>query len=166
VHVQSAASRLTALYRVLARRGFRYDSSQVARLGEWPKRELGLWSMPLLEIPFPGHSYDVVSMDYNFLANQSGMPVATVERETFAAFRHAFLASYYGNRAPLSIGMHFETWNAWAYDHAIARLLVGVCGLPEVRCVSHRELADWLVAQPPRLLRRARTGRFPQLKRP
>ena len=155
-----------ALYPVLARSGFRYDASQVARLGTWPKRERGLWSMPLLEIPFVGHTYDVVSMDYNFMANQADAAPDAIERETLLTLRHAFLESYYGNRAPLSIGVHFETWRSWAYDHAVTRLLEGVCRLREVRCVSYRELVGWLDAQSPRLLRRARSGRFPHLKRP
>jgi hypothetical protein len=157
---------LRLLYPVLARHGFRYDASQVGPLGDWPRRELGLWSTPLLEIQFVGHSYDVVSMDYNFLANQTGLSPATIERETFLSLRQAFLTSYFGERAPLSIGVHFETWRAWAYDHAVTRLLLGVCRLPEVRCVSYRELVGWLDAQPPRLLRRARAGRFRRLKRP
>jgi hypothetical protein len=155
-----------ALYPALVAHGFRYDASQVARLGDWPRRELGLWSTPLLEIPFHGHTYDVVSMDYNFLANQTDVAPAEIERETLLSLRHAFLASYFGNRAPLSIGVHFETWRSWAYDRAVTRLLVGVCRLSEVRCVSYRELVAWLDAQPPRLLRRARSGRFPHLKRP
>jgi hypothetical protein len=155
-----------ALYPLLARRGLRYDASQTALLGTWPWRQRGLWSMPLLEMPFIGHTYNVVSMDYNFLANQTGVPAASIERETFLTLRHAFLTGYYGNRAPLSIGLHFETWSSWAYNHAVARLLVGVCGLPEVRCVSYRELVDWLDAQPRRVLRRARRGRFERLKRP
>jgi hypothetical protein len=154
-----------ALYPLLARRGFRYDASRVARLGTWPWRERGLWSTPLLEIPFVGHTYNVLSMDYNFFANQAGVPAASIERETFVTLRHAFLAGYYGNRAPLMIGMHFETWNSWAYNRAVARLLDDVCGLPEVRCASHRELVDWLDAQPRRILRRARKGRFERLKR-
>jgi len=154
-----------ALYPALVAHGFRYDASQVGRLGDWPRRERGLWSTPLLEIPFVGHTYDVVSMDYNFLANETGVAPPAIERETFLSLRHAFLTSYLGNRAPLSIGVHFETWNGWAYDHAVTRLLLGVCRLPEVRCVSYRELLDWLDAQPPRLLRRARRGRFPHLKR-
>ena len=57
---------LDRLYPVLARRGFRYDASQIARLGAWPSRRLGLWSVPLLELPFIGHTFPVVSMDYNF----------------------------------------------------------------------------------------------------
>jgi hypothetical protein len=157
---------LGALYPVLERRGFRYDASQTALLGTWPWRQRGLWSMPLLEIPFLGHTYNVVSMDYNFLANQVGVPADSLERETFLTLRRAFLTSYYGNRAPLSIGLHFETWNSWAYNHAVTRLLLGVCGLREVRCVSYRELVDWLDAQPRRVLRRARRGRFGRLKRP
>lgn len=155
-----------ALYPALAAHGFRYDASQVARLGDWPRREQGLWSTPLLEIPFVGHTFDVVSMDYNFLANQEGMSPASIERETYLSLRRAFFASYYGNRAPLSIGNHFETWRSWAYDHALTRLLEEVCRLPEVRCASFRELVDWLDAQSPRQLRRARLGRYHHLKRP
>jgi hypothetical protein len=135
---------MRALYPVLAERGFRYDASQVARLGHWPWRERGLWSVPLLELPLAGHDFRVVSMDYNFMANQAGVPAPAVERETYLTLRHAFRAGYRGNRAPLTIGSHFQTWNHWAYNHAIARLLREVCGLPEVRCASARELVDWL----------------------
>jgi len=141
---------LPVLYRVLARDGFRYDASQVARLGDWPQRERGLWSVPLLELPFVGHTFRVVSMDYNFLANQSGS-AATVERETYLSLRRAFRAVYRGNRAPLSIGYHFETWHEWAYDRALARFLTETCGLPDVRCASMRDLVDWLDLRFPRL---------------
>jgi hypothetical protein len=163
--------RLPILYRVLAEYGFRYDASQVGRLGDWPRRELGIWDVPLLEIPFVGHTFRVVSMDYNFFANQTagvtGQPSVgpTVERETYLSLRGAFQTSYYGNRAPLSFGNHFETWNHWAYDRALSRFLLATCRLPEVRCVSFRELVDWLDAQPPRVLRRFSSGRFPRLYR-
>jgi peptidoglycan/xylan/chitin deacetylase (PgdA/CDA1 family) len=139
------------LYPLLAERGFRYDASQVAPLGRWPWRERGLWSIPLLEIPFVGHTFKVVSMDYNFFANQIG--VAEPERETYLSLRRAFRASYRGNRAPLSIGSHFETWNHGAYDRAIARFVLETCRLREVRCVSFRELVDWLDLRFPRLSR-------------
>jgi hypothetical protein len=137
------------LYPLLAERGFRYDASQVAPLGRWPWRERGLWSVALLEIPFVGHTFKVISMDYNFFANQVG--VADPERETYLSLRRAFRTSYRGNRAPLSIGNHFETWNDWAYDRALARFLRETCRLREVRCVSFRELVDWLDLRFPRL---------------
>jgi hypothetical protein len=142
--------RLQVLYPVLARRGFRYDASQVAPLGTWPWREGGIWSVPLLVLPFVGHSFRVVSMDYNFLANQTGGS-AEVERETYWTLRRAFRTSYRGRRAPLSIGFHFETWHDGAYDRALAQFLAGTCRLRDVRCVTIRELVDWLDLRFPRL---------------
>ena len=154
--------KLRTLYRVLAQEGFRYDASQVARLGDWPKRELGIWSMPLLEIPFVGHTFRVVSMDYNFMVNQTGNE-AEVERETYLSLRRAFRIEYDGKRAPLSFANHFETWHDGAYNRALERFLVQSCGLPEVRCVSIRELVDWLDGLPRKALRRFRNGNFPKL---
>lgn len=156
---------LSALYPVLARRGFRYDASRTASLGTWPARRLGIWSMPLLELPFIGHTFRVVSMDYNFMANQAGERPAQVENETYRTMWNAFKVTYLGNRAPLSLGNHFETWSSWAYDHALTRFLLRACRLPEVRCLSFRELADWLDHRPPARLARDRAGRFPHAPR-
>jgi hypothetical protein len=155
---------MRVLLPVLAARGFRYDASQLSPLGAWPYRELGVWELPLQLIPFIGHSYRVVSMDYNFFYNQAiaGLSAQASERETFASLWHAFLATYFGNRAPLSFANHFETWNGWAYDHALARVVLHACRLPEVRCVSFRELVAWLAAQPPARVRRYERGRFPR----
>jgi hypothetical protein len=152
---------LDALYPVLARRGFRYDASRTARLGTWPAKRSGIWSFPLLELPFIGHTFRVVSMDYNFMANQTDESPSQIENETYRTLWNAFRASYLGNRAPLSLGNHFETWESWAYDHALTRFLIRACRLPEVRCASFSELADWLDAQRPKRLARFEAGRFP-----
>jgi hypothetical protein len=156
---------MRALLPVLAAHGFRYDASGQAVLGTWPWPEDGIWELPLLEIPFVGHTYRVVSMDYNFFANQTiaGTPTADVERQTYLSLWHAFETSYYGNRAPLSFANHFETWDGGAYNRALARVVLKACRMREVRCVSFRELADWLEVQPPFRLRRYRLGRFPHL---
>ena len=63
---------LRLLYPLLAHRGLRYDASATARLGTWPSRRAGIWSFPLADVPFVGHTFRVVSMDYNFMANQVG----------------------------------------------------------------------------------------------
>jgi hypothetical protein len=147
---------LQALYPVLARRGFRYDASAQAVLGTWPRKVDGIWSFPLLELPFVGHTFRVVGMDYNFMANQIGESPAQIESETYRTLWNAFLASYRGRRAPLSLGNHFETWESWAYDHALTRFLLRACRLPDVRCTSYEKLADWLDSLPPRVLRRYR----------
>jgi hypothetical protein len=67
-----------------------------------------------------------------------------IESETYRTFWNAVVSSYGGNRAPLSLGDHFETWESWAYDHALARFLFRACRLPDVRCASDRELVAWL----------------------
>jgi len=155
---------LEALYPVLAKRGFRYDASRTALLGSWPVRRHGIWSFPLLELPFIGHTFRVVSMDYNFMANQIDESPAQIENETYRTLWNAFRASYLGNRAPLSLGNHFETWESWAYDHALTRFLLRACRMPEVRCSSFAELADWLDAQSPQRVARFRAGRFPHAR--
>jgi hypothetical protein len=156
--------KLPALLPVLAERGFRYDASRIAPLGSWPYRlQGGVWEFPLQLIPFVGHTYPVVSMDYNFFYNQTlaGLSPAVSEQQAHDSLWRAFLETYHGNRAPLSFANHFETWQDWAYDKALARVVVQACGLPEVRCVSFRELADWLEAQPAARLKRYELGRFP-----
>jgi len=147
---------------VLAARGFRYDASQQSILGTWPRREFGLWEVPLLEIPFTGHTFRVLSMDYNFFANQTiaGTPTRAIERQTYLSLWRAFRTSYHGDRAPLSFANHFETWNGGAYNRALTRVVLRACRLPEVHCVSFRELVDWLDAQPRARLRRYRLGEF------
>ena len=150
---------LSALYPVLRQHGFRYDASRTAPLGQWPRRELGLWSFPLLEIPFIGHTFRVVSMDYNLFANQLSLSPDRIERQTYRSLWNAFRVGYLGNRAPLSLGQHFETWESWAYDHTLTRFLLAACRLPEVRCVSFRELDS----VPPARLGRYRTGHFPHV---
>jgi hypothetical protein len=157
--------KLGVLYRVLAKRGFLYDASRTAPLGAWPTRRYGIWSVPLLELPFYGHTFAAVSMDYNFLANQAGVPPARIEEETYKTFWNAFRTTYFGNRAPLSLANHFETWEDWAYDHALTRFLLRACRLPEVRCTTIHTLVDWLDEQSPIDRRRLRAGRFPHLHR-
>jgi hypothetical protein len=140
---------LGVLYPVLARQGFRYDASGQALLGTWPVKRDGIWSFTLPELPFVG-------MDYNFMANQVDESPAQIESETYRTLWNAFLASYHRNRAPLSLGSHFETWESWAYDHALTRFLLRACRLPAVRCTTYETLAAWLDGLPPKALRRYR----------
>jgi peptidoglycan/xylan/chitin deacetylase (PgdA/CDA1 family) len=161
---------LATLYPVLRAHGYRYDASAVALPNAWPTRRAGIWSLPLEDMPLLDHGDErVVTMDYNLFALQSGArsapasAAARIESETYRTLWNAFRARYYGGRAPFIYGNHFETWNHWAYDKALARFLVEACRLPEVRCVSYRELADWLDAQPRQRLARYAAHRFPRL---
>jgi hypothetical protein len=145
--------RLDALYPVLAQRGFRYDASRSAREGLWPERQNGIWSFPLASIQLAGQKVKVLSMDYNLYVNQSrAKDVApakapAIEAQAYATFMGYFERAYQSNRAPVSIGAHFTRWNSSAYVNALTHFADEVCRRPEVRCVSYRELTDWLDAR-------------------
>ncbi|GAB3166562.1 hypothetical protein [Streptomyces incanus] len=143
--------------------GFRYDTSGVNNQ-VWPKREQGLWDLSLQLVPFPGHSFEQLTMDYNFMVNQSGTTTQgdPAKHELWGdqmrdGLVAGFQRAYDGNRAPLIIGNHFESWNGGTYMRAVEETVEAVCAKPEVRCVSFRQLADWLDAQDPQTLEKLRT---------
>ncbi|MDH6225789.1 hypothetical protein [Streptomyces sp. MJP52] len=153
-----------ANFRAAARElGFRYDTSGV-REQVWPEREDGLWDLSMHMVPVPGRAFETISMDYNFMVNQSGASTQgdpAMHGQWGDQMRDGLLAgfhrSYQGNRAPLIIGNHFESWNGGVYMRAVEEVVTQVCTQPEVRCVSFRQLADWLDAQDPRTLDKLRT---------
>ncbi|MFJ4950251.1 hypothetical protein [Streptomyces sp. NPDC088760] len=143
--------------------GFRYDSSGVNNQ-LWPKKKQGLWDLSMQLVPFPGHTYEQLTMDYNFMVNQSGTETQG-DPDKFDywgdqmrdGLLKGFYRAYDGNRAPLIIGNHFESWNGGTYMRAVEDVVKEVCTKPEVRCVSFHQLADWLDAQDPQTLARLRT---------
>ncbi|MFE9922162.1 hypothetical protein ACFYQA_11385 [Streptomyces sp. NPDC005774] len=143
--------------------GFRYDTSGVNNQ-VWPKKKQGLWDLSLQLVPFSGHSFEQLTMDYNFMVNQSGTTTQgdPAKHELWGdQMRDGLLAgfqrAYDGNRAPLIIGNHFESWNGGTYMRAVEETVEAVCTKPDVRCVSFRQLADWLDAQDPQALEKLRT---------
>ncbi|MGW1760070.1 hypothetical protein [Streptomyces mirabilis] len=142
--------------------GFRYDTSGVNNQ-VWPKKKNGLWDLSMQLVPFPGHTFEQLTMDYNFMVNQSGTQTQgdPDKREYWGnqmrdGLLKGFDRAYDGNRAPLIIGNHFESWNGGTYMRAIDQVVENVCNKPDVRCVSFRQLADWLDAQDPATLDRLR----------
>ncbi len=117
--------------------------------------------------------YRNVAMDYSFYVNQTARwrsrrrPSPRSRSRPTRATSTPSTRPTWEARAPLNIGHHFTTWNHGAYLRALTHLLDGVCGLPEVRCVSLVELADWLDAQPPeRLASMSRGDSPPRHRRP
>ncbi|MGV9275783.1 polysaccharide deacetylase family protein [Streptomyces griseosporeus] len=143
--------------------GFRYDTSGVNNQ-VWPKKKEGLWDLSMQLVPFPGHSYEQLTMDYNFMVNQSGTKTQG-DPAKYDYWGHqmrdgllsGFRRAYDGNRAPLVIGNHFESWNGGTYMRAVEEVVETVCNKPDVRCVSFRQLADWLDAQDPQVLAKLRS---------
>ncbi|MGK5629847.1 hypothetical protein [Streptomyces sp. URMC 123] len=143
--------------------GWRYDASSPGDFQIWPSKMDGVWNFPLQMLPYPGKEAQVLSMDFNFLYNQSqgktdGDPkmYETWRKETRQGYLNGFERVYNGSRAPLFIGNHFEQWNGGIYMKAVEDVMKSVCKRDGVRCVSFRQLADWMDAQDPAVLERLR----------
>ncbi|MFF7265182.1 hypothetical protein ACFZCL_33555 [Streptomyces sp. NPDC008159] len=138
--------------------GYRYDASSPGAYQVWPAKKEGVWDFPLQMLPF-NDDYQALSMDFNFLYNQSngetdGDPAmhSTWQRETIDTYMSGFNRVYYGSRAPLFIGNHFEQWNGGIYMNAVDEIIKSVCTKKDVKCVSFQELADWMDVQKPSTL--------------
>ncbi|MGW4382191.1 hypothetical protein [Kitasatospora sp. NPDC004531] len=145
------------LLKVAKELGWRYDASSPGEFQVWPSKVGGVWNFPLQLLPFGDKQ--VLSMDFNFLANQSGDSTQgdprkynSWEKQTREGYLDGFARVYNGSRAPMFIGNHFETWNGGIYMQAIEDVMKEVCNKQDVRCVSFKELADWLDAQDPKVL--------------
>ncbi|MFM9441785.1 hypothetical protein [Streptomyces acidiscabies] len=144
--------------------GWRYDASSPGKFQVWPDKKDGIWDFPLQMLPYEGGKYQGLSMDFNFLYNQSGGEVngdpakyPQWERETLDTYMAGFNRVYYGSRAPMFIGNHFEDWNGGVYMKAVDQMIKNVCTKKDVKCVSFKELADWMDVQDPETLDRLRT---------
>jgi hypothetical protein len=144
---------------------WRYDSSGTGTQ-TWPSKfQNGLWNLPMQQIPFPGHSFEVIAMDYNMMFNQSRTPNGdpgkrtTWQQQARDAFLAGFQRAYTTNRAPLIIGNHFERWNGGIYMDAVADAARQMAQHDSVRFVSFRQLIEWLDAQDPAVLDKLRTLR-------
>ncbi|MEO7818649.1 MAG: hypothetical protein ABIS18_05830 [Actinomycetota bacterium] len=88
-----------------------------------------------------GTSRTILATDYNFYVNQR---TGGDSNQALASYMDYFLSNYHGDRAPVTISHHFTRWNNGAYVEALTRFVLQVCPMPDVRCVSYRDLAKWL----------------------
>ncbi|MZD10007.1 hypothetical protein GTW43_33740, partial [Streptomyces sp. SID5785] len=112
--------------------------------------------------------FEVLSMDYNMLANQSVNTTRAPahnypgwRRQATDAYIAGFDRAYGSNRAPFFIGNHFEEWNGGIYMDAVEGALKHIAETAEknkdVRLVSFRQFVDWMDAQDPAVLDKMRT---------
>ncbi|MBW5421776.1 hypothetical protein GKQ77_09375 [Streptomyces sp. BG9H] len=141
--------------------GWRYDASSPGGRQRWPLKKMGVWDLPLQAVPFPGHTFEVLSMDYNILANQSQNSTKAPphnypgwRKQATEAYISGFKRAYETNRAPFFIGNHFEEWNGGIYMDAVEEALKHIAGKKDVRLVSFRQFVDWLDVQDPKVLAR------------
>ncbi|MFI7343911.1 hypothetical protein ACIBUY_38940 [Streptomyces sp. NPDC050085] len=148
--------------------GWRYDASSPGGRQRWPDKKNGVWDLPLQAIPFPGRSFEVLSMDYNMLANQSVNSTKAPphnypawRKQSAQAYIQGFKRAYETNRAPFFVGNHFEQWNGGIYMDAVEEAFKHIAATADkhsdVRLVSFRQYVDWMDAQDPKVLAKLRT---------
>lgn len=152
--------------------GYKYDVSVPGEMTDWPvKNALGTWQVGVPIIEVAGTGKKIVGMDYNFYVAQTKGKEDPANRETYRkqmydSYMNFFNSSYYGRRAPVSLGHHFALYNDGAYWLALQDFLKSVCGLPEVKCVSYKNYVSWLDSLTPENLKAYRLGQFEPLPRP
>ena len=159
------------LYTALKDDGFRYDTSGESFPEKWPEKIGDLWRFNLVELKLADSGRRALSMDYNFFAAQSHTVVEPQRRDAFReemlqTYLDYFRSNYAGDRAPLNIGHHFFDYQDGAYREALKTFARMVCGLPEVRCATYAELADFMDHLDAPTLEAYRNGDFPHAAAP
>ncbi|MBL6990377.1 MAG: hypothetical protein ISR65_11385 [Bacteriovoracaceae bacterium] len=141
------------LWPALKQFGFRYDTSKVRGEVYWPEiyPASGAWNFPLASFKIAGTGKRTLSMDYNFYVAQSKAKkerdpskLRRFQSQMYETYINYFKKNYNGKRAPIHIGHHFSLWNNGIYWRAMKDFAVAVCGLPQVRCATYKELADYM----------------------
>lgn len=155
------------LHDALERMGYAYDASGIRKFDQWPLPRGRLWQFGVSPRPIVDTARTSLCMDYAFYEAQSAgredvSRAALFEAQMYRTYRQYFVDVYYGNRAPMQFIQHFEMFNNGAYWRALQRFALDVCHLPEVRCVSYREMVEWLDGQATSDLRAYQRGDFPR----
>ena len=153
--------------------GFVYDGSEAYPMewGKWPfkQKDGNIWEIPMAQIPIVGTAKRQVAMDYNFYAFDSA---ATPDLENSNFYEERWVQSltnyfnhnYYGNRAPIHIGAHFDDYNGRAYFRGFFRFARMICHQPEVVCLTGSALVKEMEALGPAKINALQHGHFDELK--
>lgn len=161
-----------ALWKTMKDFNFKYDISVTGDMTHWPYRnKQGFWNIILPMIEMAGTGKLVTGMDYNFYYVHSKAKEDLANREAYRkqmydSYMNYFHLNYYGRRAPVSLGHHFEKYNGGAYWDALQDFAQKVCGMPEVKCVSYKHYVGWLDSLSEETLRAYKLGQFELLPRP
>ncbi len=162
--------RTEMLYPVMAAHNYEYDTSKSAAANYWPQQISGVWNFPLAQLRIVGSGKRTLSMDYNFYVADSGGTANSANKETYKrqmidTYQAYFEGNYFGNRAPVHIGHHFSKWNGGAYWEAMQTFAKRVCGLPEVKCGTYKELLAFVKENRSKIAD-YQAGSFPKMARP
>ncbi|MBN9102522.1 MAG: polysaccharide deacetylase [Pseudonocardia sp.] len=137
--------------------GLTYDSSRPSDGIAWPTEQDGIREFWMPTVRVPALHKKVIMMDYNLWYSLNGAkddPSRATEftTATLDTYRAAYDAAFTGNRAPIVVGNHFNTWSGGAFFGAVEQFLPEVCVRPETVCATYSEVNAWMDLQDPAVL--------------
>ncbi len=142
----------------MAEHGMTYDTSATADGIAWPAVRDGVWEfwVPVVRVPALDRK-KVIMMDYNLWYALNGAQEepgrdAELTAATLDTYRAAYQAAYNTNRAPLTVGNHFNDWSGGAFTRATEQFITEVCVRPQTVCATYSEVIAWMELQDPGVL--------------
>jgi hypothetical protein len=143
---------------VMGERAMTYDTSMTTDGIAWPELRDGIWEfwVPVVRVPaLDGKK--VIMQDYNIWYALNGAKDepgrdAELTAATLDTYRAAYQAAYNTNRAPLTVGTHFNDWSGGAFSQATEQFMNEVCVKSNTVCATYSEVIDWMKLQDPAVL--------------
>lgn len=142
----------------MGERAMTYDSSVTTEGIAWPELRDGVWEfwVPVVRVPALSGK-KAIMMDYNLWYSLNGAKEEPGRDAEFTAvtldtYRAAYQAAYNTNRAPLTIGNHFNDWSGGAFSRATEVFIQEVCVRPQTVCATYTEVISWMKLQDPEVL--------------
>ncbi|WP_029137773.1 polysaccharide deacetylase family protein [Nakamurella lactea] len=138
---------------------FSYDSSMNGPTSgvSWPVHKDGIWEFYMPYVYSPGFGGMVVNMDYNMWVKFNGgknqpETAPALREKVYQTYTHLYDATYHGNRAPLLIANHFNSWNGDSFNPAVLKFMKAYCGKPDTYCTTYSDVIAWMQLQDPAVL--------------
>ena len=148
---------------VMGERAMTFDTSVTTEGVAWPELRDGVWEfwVPVVRVPALSGK-KVIMMDYNLWYSLNGAKEEPARDAEFTAvtldtYRAAYQAAYNTNRAPLTVGNHFNDWSGGAFSRATEQFMNEVCVRPQTVCATYTEVIKWMKLQDPGVLDTYRT---------
>ena len=139
-------------------RAMTYDTSVTSEGVAWPELRDGVWEfrVPVVRVPALSGKR-VIMMDYNLWYSLNGAKEDPSRDAEFTAvtldtYRAAYQAAYNTNRAPLTVGNHFNDWSGGAFSRATEQFMNEVCVRQQTVCATYSEVIEWMKLQDPEVL--------------
>lgn len=139
-----------------AKAGFTYDSSIPGSGIAWPRQQYGVWEFSMQSTNSPTLG-SVMAMDYNFWykynkAKNAPDEASEITSKVLATYEHMYDAASTGNRAPILIANHFNTWSGNAFNPAAKQFMLEACGRENTICATYSDVIAWMEYQDPAVL--------------